>query len=881
MSTAQLRASVVDAKRLLAEGRAKLKIQHQSGSPGVQVCAKLTDLLDEVVLMLFNSALADLPAEQAETLQDQVALVPNGGYGRRDVAPFSDVDLMILYASSAEKFVGPLAKRLMHDVFDSGLILGHAVRTPQQACKMAWGDATIFTSLVESRLLTGSAELYERFHTRFARQSHRRWRSLYAAMAKARDEERQQFGETVYLLEPNVKRSQGGLRDIQLLRWLGFARYRNADPEALAMMGELTRKEHGSLRDAREFLLRLRNELHFFAEKSTDTLDRAEQMRIAEVFGYRGTEGLLAVEQFMREYFRHTQGINQLVARFMSRTSPGTRWLEKLSPLFSHQVEGDFRVAPRRIYATRQGLKKMSGDLSEVLRMMTLASLYDKQIAPSTIESLHRTTHTAPAVLTHEATQRFLSLISRPARLGTLLRQLHELGTLETIIPAFEHARCLLQFNEYHKYTVDEHSFRAVENATALMHTEGPVARAYQSLAEKRTLHLALLIHDLGKGYVEDHSEVGARIAEEIAQRLKLPALEADTLRFLVLKHLTMAHLAFRRDTSDPQVVIRFAVEVGSPEVLKMLYILTVCDISAVGPGVWNDWKAEVLNDLYNRAMEQLSGESPSGTVDELVQQRKTAVAAGLKPEDDLDWFGQQIDALPPHYLNLVPPEQIVGELRQLHQLKRGEVSVAGRWLPETKMTEYTVGTYEQLTPGIFYKLTGALSGRGLQILSAEINTLAHGLVFDRFFVNDPDYQGPPAADRIANVGEALRNSLLHPGEETPTFRKLWKAAPDRNRESLSQLETQVRIDNSTSDRYTIIDVFAHDRIGLLYSITRTLFRLGLSVSLAKISTYLDQVVDVFYVTDEHGKKISAEPRRREIREQLLAALALKEPVAT
>ena len=787
---------------------------------------------------------------------------------------------MLLHHPRAEARVAPLAKRIMLDIYDTGLLLGHAARTPAEACRLAWADATIFTSLAESRFLAGNADIYNRFAEKFQRQAHRRWKRLFAAIAAARNDERKQFGETVYLLEPNVKRSQGGLRDIQWLRWIGFARYQAADPEALCLLGELTREEHGIVRDARDFLLHLRNEMHFHASKSTDTLDRAEQMRIAQVFGYQGTEGLLPVEQFMREYFRHTQGVSQLVARFMARTHPSTRWLEAFSPWFSHQVDGDFRVGPSRIYATKQGLQKMQGDLAEMLRLMDLANLYDKRIAPNTWEAVHRAAPALSDELSEEVIARFLTLLSQSGRLGMLLRQLHEVGVLEKIIPAFTHARCLLQFNEYHKYTVDEHSFLAVENATALLDDEGPLGRAYRSLPQKRTLHLALLIHDLGKGYAEDHSEVGARIADETARRLKLPAAEADMLRFLVLKHLAMSHLAFRRDTSDPQVAIRFAIEVDSPEVLKMLYILTACDIRAVGPGVWNEWKAEVLTDLYNRAMEQLTGESPSGTIEELVEKRKAAVRGWLIERDDAGWFAEQIDAIPPHYLHMVPPEQIVAELRQLHQVRPGDVSAAGRWLPDRKTVEFTVGTYDDITPGVFHKLTGALAGKGLQILSAEINTLARGLVFDRFFVVDPDYSSEPPSERLESVCLALRESLLHPTEKPPIFRQVWKAATDRSREALSQLSTKVRIDNHTSERFTIVDVFAHDRIGLLYTITRTLFELGLSVSLAKIGTYLDQVVDVFYVADQQGQKISDEGRRREVRERLLAAIDVREGVA-
>ena len=277
--------------------------------------------------------------------------------------------------------------------------------------------------------------------------------------------------------------------------------------------------------------------------------------------------------------------------------------------IFSHQVEGDYRVTSQHIVATTGGLAKLQTDLSEVLRLCDLANLHDKRIAPATWEDRAKAAPRLNDEMSPELCKQFLSLLSQPYRLGELLRRLHELGVLEKIIPGFTHARCLLQFNEYHKYTVDEHCILAVERATDFMSDPGLLGRVYLGIKQKRTLHLALLIHDLGKGFVEDHSEVGLRIAEETAQRLRLPLRETETLKFLVHKHLAMSHLAFWRDTSDDQVIVRFAVDVGSPEVLDMLFVLTAADFAAVGPGVWNSWKAEVLADLYQRTMQHLAGE--------------------------------------------------------------------------------------------------------------------------------------------------------------------------------------------------------------------------------------------------------------------------------
>jgi [protein-PII] uridylyltransferase len=876
MSTGPVfRESLLAARQRLVDQRRKIREQHEAGSPGIQICACLTDLVDSVVLDLYEAALADLYPRGCETLRSRIALVPLGGYGRRDIAPYSDVDLMILHVPGAEDDAAPLAKRLMRDLFDVGLELGQSVRTTAEACELASADATICTSLFEARYLAGSVKLFSSFEQKFQRHTQRHFPAFFAAIEQSRRDERAQFGETVYLLEPNVKRSRGGLRDIQLLRWVGFARYCVADPEGLQLLGALSKVDRRTIRRAAEFLLHLRNELHFHAGKAQDVLGRTEQLRLAHKYAYQGTEAILPVEQFMGEYFRHTEAVRSVAAEFVAKVRPGSRMVRWLGSVLSHQVEGDYLVGPREIRTTNRGLVKVRSDLNEVLRLMDIANLYDKRIAQPTWDAIRAAVPGMTAEATGETTRRFLSILSQPARLSEVLHRLHELGVLEKIIPAFAHARCLLQFNEYHKYTVDEHCLLAVQRATDLMSDPGPIGRIYRGIKQKRTLHLALLIHDLGKGFVEDHSEVGLRIADETARLLHLPSREADSLKFLVHKHLMMAHMAFRRDTSDNQLMVRFAVEIGSPEMLDMLLVLTVSDISAVGPGVWNEWKSSVLVDLYHRLMRHLAGDSAVSDSTERVEQRRSAVRASLahEPAADLAWYDRQIDSLPSAYLDNSKPEQIADELKGLRTLEPGQVHAMGRYLADRRTVEYVVGTSESIAPGVFHRLTGALASQGLQILSAEINTLVDGLVLDRFYVVDPDYSDQPPADRIASVSRALAQSLKSPTEEAPVFRKVWRSESEQAQAALVQLPTRVRSDNSTSNRFTILDIFARDRRGLLYTISRTLFQERLSVSLAKIGTYLDQVVDVFYVTDEFGGKIEDEARLQALSGKLIEAI--------
>jgi [protein-PII] uridylyltransferase len=471
-----------------------------------------------------------------------------------------------------------------------------------------------------------------------------------------------------------------------------------------------------------------------------------------------------------------------------------------------------------------------------------------------------------------DTARRFLSFLSQSNQLGRQLRQLHELRVLSKLVPGFEHSRCLLQFNEYHKYTVDEHSIRAVERATEFAQQNSILGQAYRDVKARHLLHLALLVHDLGKGYPEDHSEVGAQLALEVAKTLFLSERETEMLRFLVHRHLMLAHLAFRRDTSDESIVLQHAAEIGSPATLRMLFVLTCADLAAVGPGVLNQWKQDVLEQLYVRMMDHLTGGMTSGATGRMAS-KKLDLLQDPRCLVDPKWFQEQIAPLPPAYLDGPGSETVLSDLTRLHELPRHEAAAWGRFLPERNVVEYSVGVYEDQVAGIFHRLTGALTGQGLEILAAEIHTLADRLCLDRFYVQDNDFRGEPSAERFTTVCSALVKALKEPLGTPPAFRRTWQAKTRQAARPLTDLPTRVRIDNATSDLCTIIDVFAHDRPGLLYQIARTLFELELSVATARIGTHLDQVVDVFYVVENNGQKVQGESRIQEIRAALLDAI--------
>src|SRR5262245_45530509 len=521
----RISAAAMAARETLAAGREKLRRQHDSGSPGVQVCAHFTDLLDEIVVALFRDALAQSEPALAARLEAASAIVALGGFGRREMAPYSDVDVMLLHGSEVRQEIRPLVRRFSQNLYDTGMEIGFTARTPGEACQAAFDDATVLTSLAGRRWMAGSQSLYDRFDGRLRRLTRRRWRRLLRATEIARREERGKYGETNFLLEPNVKRSRGGLRDLQFIRWIGFIRCGENDFDALAQLGWLTREEQRSLRAARDFLLWLRNDLHFASGKANDVLDRGEQLRLAELRSYPAAPGLLPVEHFMREYFQHTSQVREIASHLAAgaRPRPLLEWLREW--LASHRFDGDFRVGWQTISVAPSSLPKLKGDLAEVLRLLDIANLHDKRISHETWQAtrclmLRRGPANPELALPNDVSGRFWSLLSQPARLGELLRRLHDLRVLEQLVPAMTHARGLLQFNAYHSYTVDEHSIRVVEHLTALQTDDGVAGEVYRSIKNKSTLHLAGLLHDLGKGYGRDHSEGGAQLGAQSAARM-------------------------------------------------------------------------------------------------------------------------------------------------------------------------------------------------------------------------------------------------------------------------------------------------------------------------------------------------------------------------
>ena len=872
MPKISLANEIVQALRSeLREKQEEVRKLHNRGLDGLRVSAKLATLVDRVVTRLFDAALGELDPSAADALRANVAVVGLGSYGRRQCAPYSDVDLMILHQGGSQDEVALQLRPMTQGIFDVGLQLGHSVRTANEAVQLARDDVVICTSLIDARTVIGNQSLHETFRSNFEKMVRRSGKSLCRNFLDTRRDERNQYGETLYLLEPHVKRSRGGLRDMNLLRWLGFVEHGESDPDRLRLTGALSKLDHRRWLSARLFLLRLRNEMHFAAGSSLDMLDRAEQLRIADWMDLSHRAGLLPVEQFMRDYFRYTNHLWQMVRRRHASFQIASRVSRVLDPVLGKNVAGDYRIGLSKLSATPKGLAKLEKDIREVLGLIELSVREGKNLDHRTFSALLLAAPEFPDQVTTEVAAQFYDLLASTSDVGEIVRLLHELGYLEKIIPAFRHARCLLQFNQYHKYTVDEHSLRAVRKGAAFATRSDALGEAYRDIEDKRILHLALLLHDLGKGYEEDHSEAGKRIAEETTAMLGLDSHAAEDVVFLVHKHLTMSHLAFRRDTSDVQLLGSFAEDVGSVDRLRMLFVLSCADLAAVGPGVLNDWKIDVLADVFARSSKLLQKDGAS-TYDSKLESHRRDILQRLTPEERAnDWFRRQLAVLSPGYLAANEVEDVLGLLRRFHNLQDSAVDVSCTAEPEKKTLLFTAGVNRGVGRGVFSSMAGALSSQGMQILSASTDVLADNLLMLRYIVTDLVAKESTPAQRQEELCRSLATSIE--SDQPPQFRHVWGEEAAEAKIQLSALPNEVRINNDLSADFTIVEVFTFDRKGLLYTLARKLHDLATIIRHAKIATSLDQVVDVFYLTDREGKKVTDQSRLDDLSKQLMEVI--------
>jgi [protein-PII] uridylyltransferase len=856
----------------LQDQRETLQQRLREGATGGEVVQAFSDFMDALLIARFREVIQQGNAEIRASWQ-QCSLVAMGGYGRRELAPYSDIDVMVLIQGKQAEVAHTVSKGVFHHLWDLGFQVGHSVRSIAECLSIAETDLPACTSLMESRFLGGNPAVFQEFQKKFdLRILKRRAKRFVLDKIKERQREYAKFGETIFLLEPNIKKSKGGLRDVHLIQWVGRARYGVGTIQELSNRGILAFQDYQVLQEAQEFLWRVRGFLHFEANRAQDILTFDDQVRLAEIYGLSDLPNLLAVEQFMQQYFRHTTGLYDRCMRFLEQTQEQS-WVDRMRQWWPNSlIEGNFRIEDNRLTIPSE---KLHGVLERPVLLLRLFEISHDQAVPVDSKILNElsqylTTIPNEQFHTEEVSRLFRGILNRPGRIGQTLEAMHQAGLLEKLVPAFARVRGLMQFNQYHKYTVDEHSLLAVKETERLQEDQGIIGEVYRQIQDKDILHLAVLLHDLGKGRPGDHSKIGQEIAHKMADRLELSQQDREVLAYLVFHHLVMSHTAFRRDLKDPKIILTFARKMKTVEILQKMFILTVADISAVGPEVMTKWKESLLGELYSRTFESMveGQESIKTARGKSVLQpaaRKTllefiATQAKEIPSPDPDWpswVDEQLAQLPDWYIASTQVEQMAAHLLAMRNLSSRPTYVEGRFNVELGVSEYVLITRAQAKPGLMMQITGVLAALGLEVLNAQIMTLADGTVLDVFSVNDSDCDGQPSDYRLSEVSQEIQGVVQEDYSVNQVFDRRRRMNFGRQFPT-GRRPTEVVMDNEVSDSYTVIDVFADDKPGLLFVLAKILVQLDLSIHMARIGTRLDQVVDVFYVTNAQGDKISS-----------------------
>jgi [protein-PII] uridylyltransferase len=880
---AAVRSAIVGVlRRAAAEGRAAIAAEI-AAAPGEahRAVHDYARLADQVVTLTLDVAVQWLHPRPNPTASERIGAIAVGGYGRAEMAPFSDVDLLFLTPYKQTPWGESLIESVLYCLWDLRLKVGHSVRTIDDCLRLAKSDVTIRTSLLEHRYLWGDRMLAQRLGTRL-------WSDLFDSTGPQfvelklaeRAERHARQGSSRYLLEPNVKEGKGGLRDLQTLFWI--AKYLNhaESTEDLVEMGVFTRDEYRIFADAEAFLWTVRIHLHLLNGRAIEQLTFDTQVEIAALLGYRSSSGQRAVERFMQDYFTHAKHVGDLTRIFLAalearHVKPRPSLGEKIRTVFAFgkdPTRAGYRVKHGRLdFADEDALGK---DPVNILRLFEEGQTSDIPIHPDALRRIAANLDLIDGAVrdSPEANRIFMDLLLGSQNPERALRLMNEVGVLGAFVPEFGRIVAMMQFNMYHYYTVDEHIIRTISTLSQIERRELiddlPVATDIMAKGvDRRVLFVALLLHDIGKGSGHDHSEFGAEAAERLGPRFGLDAEETELVAWLVRHHLLMSDTAQKRDLADPRTVRDFAQIVKSPTRLKLLTVLTVCDIRGVGPGVWNNWKAMLLRSLYGETLEFLTGGSQAASRPEREAAARAALAEALS-----DWPAAEIAAecarhYPPYWLGLDARTHAIFA-RLVRRLHPSEPAMELELDFGRDATQACFAMADH--PGIFARLAGALALAGANVVDARTYTTTDGIATAAFWIQDAEGR-PYEQARLTRLRNAVTRTLK--GEIVP--REALKAKDRvKKRERDFVVPTRLSFDNTGSDIYTIIEVETRDRPGLLYDLARTLTANSISIASAIIATYGEQAVDVFYVKDLFGLKLHAETKRRTLETRLKAVIA-------
>jgi [protein-PII] uridylyltransferase len=868
-------------KTAFLDGREKVRLAvKQEGLPGLLAARALSDMQDVLIQVIYDFAVKHVYYAQNPSSAERITIVATGGYGRGELAPGSDIDLLFVRPFKQTAWGESVIEFILYMLWDLGLKVGHATRSMAECVRLAKQDITIRTAILEARYLWGDKGLSEELRKKFWNDiATGNSREFVEAKLAERDQRHARQGESRYLVEPNIKEGKGGLRDLQTLYWIGKYLYHVEDTADLVQHGVFTRDEYETFQKAEAFLWNVRTHLHYLLGRAEERLSFDVQPALAAELGYvDADEPRRAVEQFMKAYFLVAKDVGDLTRIFCAaleeQHKKQRRSLRHILPGFlkPRSPEDDFYVENGRL-AARAGIFRQ--DPANIIKIFCIADAKGVDIHPDALRTITRSLDviTDEVRQSPQANQAFLDALTSRHDPERALRLMNEAGVLGRFIPEFGHAVGLMQFNMYHHYTVDEHLIRAVGNVAAIERGESrddnPLTTEIVKRIQKRNiLYCAILLHDVAKGLPGDHSDVGAEIARGLCPRLGLSASDTAAVAWLVKYHLVMSDTAQRRDVSDPKTVRDFVDMVQSPEMLRMLLVLTVADIRAVGPGVWNGWKGQLLRELYYAAENMMTGGDQAPARSVRVAAAKETLAASLSDFTP----AQQERALTRHYDNYwlaFEPEEL-----ERHARLMAEADANGQLLAMSAdsnifraVTDITIYTPDNA--GLFSQIAGAIAMSGGSIVDAKAFTTTDGFAVDVFSVQDAEGEAFGDVERIARLGKAIEKTLR--GEVWPRQQLARRA--QRARPSAFQITPKVHFDNEASRIATVIEVECLDRPGLLYDVTHALFESGLSISTAMVTTYGERAIDVFYVRDGFGHKIHQPSRLQAIESRLMNSL--------
>ncbi|WP_136526884.1 [protein-PII] uridylyltransferase [Geomonas ferrireducens] len=867
-------AYLAAAREFLEHFREESKRSHREGEDGISVVQSITAMTDALVTRLFIALSDDLQMHKS----GQLALVAVGGYGRRELNPYSDLDLLFLYSGKESKVVEEAANRLLYFLWDLRLDVGYSVRTITDCVEMANNDVTVKTALLDARLLTGSEHLFGELKKMMVTQVlAKRSDAFIGEKLEELRKRREKYGSSVYILEPNIKEGEGCLRDLHTAMWVAKIKYKVDEPRELVMKGVVSEEEIGMYYSSLSYLWRIRNELHYLAGRKNDQLTFEAQISIARFFGYEDRGKTLAVEQFMQDFYLHANRVEHFSSLLITKCSQRDDSTRKILGYFTRRPVGDgFYVVKGELVVPDESV--IAKDPVRLIKIFEHAQKQGVALGLATKTLIRNNLDLVNDKFrrSKEANASFINILQSEKKVYDTLQQMHHLGFLNRFIPEFERIYCKVQHDVYHIYTVDTHTLFAVEEIAKLWRGEHketlPLLTQLAMEIDKRwLLLLAVLFHDIGKGGGGGHAEIGAELTKTIARRMGLIKEDSERLQFLVRQHLLLAHIAQRRDLHDERMIIQFARQMEKSENLKMLYLLTYADIKAVGPEVWTEWKALLLQELYEKAFTVLErGDFKLEASGERVRRVKRTIFDLLADDYPGQLIKDELQALSTRHLLSYAPEVIAGHVRTLLEMPKTLLVLQLSHEVEKGFTNCTICTYD--VPGLFSMITGVMAANGMNILGAQIHTNTNEKALDILQVNSPQGFVITEENRWARFESDLRTVLE--GKV-----RVGQLVAKRHRPSIltekakPTVPARVEIDNEVSSDYTVIDIYAHDKVGLLYSITSTLTRLGLYIGVSKISTKVDQVADVFYVKDIFGHKISDPAKLEEIRKELLEAV--------